>query len=297
MRSSWRPSRLERAVSKGKSLTRREFDAVIRRAAELAASEGEAGEGALTEEELFRIAGEVGLAEGHVRRALAEVRSGVEAGGTVDRLFGPSHVRAARVVPGASAELAAKLDEFLVGTQLLQAVRRTPTLLQYRPALDWASQLARSASASSRKYYIASSGSVEVQLEPAGPERTSVVLLLDPGIRAGHVAGATLGGAAAGSVVGGLAAFGLSTVAPLALGVGAGLLVGGGVWSAIALATRASYRRRISEVQNEVEGVLDALESGASLEPPPPAWRRWVKRHFHGMVRDFNWGGGPEERT
>jgi hypothetical protein len=281
-------------MSKGKSLTRREFDAVIRRAAELASSEGEAGEGALTEEELFRIASEVGLAEGHVRRALAEVRSGVEAAGPMDRLFGPSHVRASRVVPGVPSELAAKIDDFLVGTQLLQAVRRTPNLLQYRPAVDWVSQLARSASASSRKYYIASSGSVEVQLDPVGAGRTSVTFLIDPGIRAGHVAGATVGGAVAGSVVGGLAAFGISTFAPLALALGVGLVIAGGGWSAIAIGTRASYRRRLSDVQNEVEGVLDALESGASLEPPPPAWRRWVKRHFHGMARDFHWGSGPK---
>ena len=60
----------------GRSLTREEFDAVIRRAAELAASDPDAGEGRLSEVELYRIAGEVGLSEGHVRTALAEVRSG-----------------------------------------------------------------------------------------------------------------------------------------------------------------------------------------------------------------------------
>ena len=47
----------------GGSLTREEFDAVIRRAAELAASDPDAGEGQLSEVELYRIAGEVGLSE------------------------------------------------------------------------------------------------------------------------------------------------------------------------------------------------------------------------------------------
>jgi hypothetical protein len=41
------------------------------------------------------------------------------------------------------------------------------------------------------------------------------------------------------------------------------------------------------DVRTEIEGVLDTLERGASLEPPPPSWRRWVKRHFHGVARDL----------
>ena len=53
----------------------------------------------------------------------------------------------------------------------------------------------------------------------------------------------------------------------------------------------------MAEVRSEVEGVLDALETGASLEPPPPSWRRWVKRYFHGMAKDFEWEGrGRGER-
>jgi hypothetical protein len=283
-------------VNSDKSLTRREFDAVIRRAAELASIEAESGEGSLTQEEVVRIAGEVGLSEGHVRRALSEVRSGVEAGGTIDRVFGPAQAHAARVVPGSPAELSAKIDEFLVGTQLLQTVRRGPTFLQYRPADDWASQLARSTGLRSRKYYIASSGSVEVQLEPVGADSTSVTFQLEPGIRAEHVAGALVGGGAGGAVAGGLTAFGLSTFAPLALALGVGAMLGAGVWSGIALATRHAYRRRLGEVQAEAEGVLDALESGASLEPPPPAWRRWVKRHLHGMARDLDWDAGPKRK-
>ena len=29
------------------------------------------------------------------------------------------------------------------------------------------------------------------------------------------------------------------------------------------------------------------IERGDPLEPPPPSWRRWVKRQFHGVARDF----------
>jgi hypothetical protein len=278
-------------VDKGRSLTRREFDAVIRRAAELASSDSEAGEGALTEDEVYRIAGEVGLTEQHVRRALAEVRSGGQ-GSVLDRIFGPSHVRAARVVPQAPEQLADNLDEFLAGTQLLQRVRRTPGMLQYRPAVDWASQLARAASFSSRKYYIASARSVEVQLDRIEHGRTHVEILVESGTRGDDAAGAIFGGGAAGLVAGGLVGWGVAAVAPLALGIAAGAVLGVGVWSGITYAIGLAHKRKLAEVQSEVEGVLDALETGGSLEPPPPSWRRWVKRYFHGMAKDFNWEGG-----
>lgn len=271
----------------GHSLTRREFDAVIRRAAELAASDPDGSEGALTEGELLRIAGEVGLSEIHVRRALADVRSGVENGGVVDRVFGPSSVRASRVVPGSPGEISDRVDEFLVASQLLQPVRRGSSVLQYRPALDWASQLARAASFSSRKYYIASAKSVEVRLEPVDDERTLVEFLVDPGTRRDDLAGAVVGGGVGGGGAGALAALGLATVTPVGIAVGLGVVVGAGVWSGIAYAMGQSHKRKLREVRTEVEGVLDALETGLSLEPPPASWRRWVKRHFHGMARDL----------
>lgn len=277
-------------MAKGRSLTRREFDAVIRRAAELA-SDPEGAEGALTEDELFRIAGEVGLAERDVRRALAEVRSGVDEGGVLDRVFGPSHVRAVRVVPKTPDELAESLDDFLAGTQLLQRVRRTPTMLQYRPAVDWASQLARAASFSSRKYYIASARSVEVQIDAVEDGRTHVEIMVDPGTRGDDAAGAFFGGGMAGIAVGGLTGWGVAVIAPLAVAIGAGTLVGVGVVGGITYAVGVSHKRKVAEVRSEAEGVLDALETGASLEPPPPSWRRWVKRYFHGMAKDFNWDG------
>jgi hypothetical protein len=277
---------------KGRSLTRGEFDAVIRRAAELASSDPDASEGALTEAELFRIAGEVGLSEGQVRLALAEVRSGVGihaegGGGFLDRVFGPAHVRASRVVPGTPEKLAQSIDEFLVSTQLLQRVRRSTTMLHYRPAADWASQVARAASLSSRKYYIASARSVEVQLDAVDADRTMVAFMIDPGTRGNDVGGAVFGGAMASAVAGGAATFGLTLVAPFALAVSLGVVAGGGVWSAIFFGTGTAHRRKVDDVRSEVEGVLDSLEAGTSLEPPPPAWRKWVKRHFHGVARDI----------
>ena len=136
----------------GRSLTRKEFDEVIRRAAEIAASEPEGGDSGLTESDLFRIAGEVGLDERHVQKALVQVRTSPPTGkGAVAALYGPNFVVASRVVPGSREELAKKIDEFMVAGQLLQAVRKSSSVLLYRPAVDWASQIARAASSTSRK--------------------------------------------------------------------------------------------------------------------------------------------------
>ncbi len=277
----------------GRSLTRHEFDAVIRRAAELAGSDPESSEGSLSEAELYRIAGEVGLPEGHVRRALTEVRAGAVGGNALDRFFGPGLVRAARVVPGSPEKLGGEVDEFLVATQLLQPVRRAETLLQYRPAVDWTSQLARAASFSSRKYYIAAAKSVEVRLERVDEERTFVEFLVDPGTRSEQIWGAALGGGASGVASGVALGAILTANVALAVGIGAGVLVGGGVWSGVATLMARQHRAKLVDVQDEVEGILDALERGVSLEPPPASWRRWVKRHFHGVARDLR--GQDEE--
>jgi len=79
-------------------LTRAEFDEVIRRATELASREPD-DEGELEETELYRIAGEVGLPQEHVRTALREIRGRPRMdrmpteGGVLDRIVGPAVVR------------------------------------------------------------------------------------------------------------------------------------------------------------------------------------------------------------
>lgn len=270
-----------------RSLTRREFDEVIRRATELAAHEGESGD--LSEDELFRIARDVGLPERHVRAALTELRAGgIVVGGTriLDRVFGPETVRGVRVVPGSPSELAHAIDEFLVAGHLLQSVRRSDRLLQYRPAVDWISQVARAASSTSKRYYVASARSVEVHLEPVADEGGTVVEFeVDPGTRGDSVGGSLLasllGGGGAGVGVG----FLVASTLPAGLAVALGAVVAGACAAAITWAVGRHHQKKLAEVRSEVEGVLDRLEAGEGLEPPPPSWRRWVKRHFHGARR------------
>jgi len=274
-------------MDQGRSLTRKEFDEVIRRAAEIAASEPEGGDISLTEGELFRIAREVGLDERHVRKALTQVRSAPPTDkGLLSSLYGPTFVVASRIVPGAPGELVQTLDDFLVAGRLLQNVRRSERLLQYRPAVDWASQVARAASSTSKKYYVASAKRVEIRLEAVDDVRTMVQIEVEPGTRDDYVAGGLIGGAAGGIGIGTGLGWTLATVAPVALGVAVGIGLGSLILGGISWGTGVRHKKRLLEVRAELEGILDRLESGDSLEPPPPSWRRWVRRHFHGVARD-----------
>jgi hypothetical protein len=82
-------------------------------------------------------------------------------------------------------------------------------------------------------------------------------------------------------------AFLVAAAAPLALGVAAGIGVGSAVCGGICWVTGYYHKRRLLEVRAEIEGILDRLESGENLEPPPSSWRRWVRRHFHGVAKDL----------
>jgi hypothetical protein len=147
--------------------------------------------------------------------------------------------------------------------------------------------VARLASATSRRYYVASAKSVEVRLEEVESGRTLVEFRVDPGTRGEAVGGAFFGGGMAGAAGGIAAGIALATVAPLALAAAAGAAVGGGATSGIVWAVGKSHRRKRRDVHAEVEGILDHLEVEEPLEPPPPSWQQWVRRQFHGARKMF----------
>lgn len=281
--------------SGGGRLTRRDFDEVMQRAAELAGADrgADGAEPVFSDAEVVRIGAEAGLAEQHVRRALADFRAsqGRRRRGGVGAILGPGTIRTSRAVARSRRRIAGELDEFMVAGQLLQPVRRKDDLLQYRPAIDWASRVARAASATSGQHYVASARLVEVRLaetqdSEAGEPATLVEFYVDPGIIANYQGGAVFGGGVAGAAAGAGVGFAAFALFPLAVAVAAGAVAGVATALAVAALVAKGFRNRLDDVESEVEGILDGLEGGPGLEPPPPAWRRWVRRHFHGVARE-----------
>lgn len=273
----------------------------MRRAAELAASETEGDVQEVSEEEVFRIAREVGLDAHHVRSALGEVRSSAitlsddgSASTWFDRVYGPAIVRTSRVVNGIPPKLADTLDEYMVAGRLLQRVRRGPVVLQYRPSVDWMSQIARAASGTARKYYLAASKSVEIHLHQVDGSRTHVEFIVDPGIQSDYAGGGIAISIFSGIAVGALAAAASATVLPIVAAVAVGGLAASGLVVGVTRVTRQLYRKKWSEVLAEVEGALDQLEMGVPMEPPPSSWRKWVERQFHGARRLLEQGGDTD---
>ena len=265
---------------KGTNLTRREFEAVIKRASELSTSDPDHGEGALDERELFRIAREVGLPDVHVRRALTELRGTDDPQGVIARWFRSVTVRVSRVVPGDRERLRVIMDEFLVAGHLLQPVRQGSDVLLYRPAVDWISHFARAGASMSQSVYWASAKQIEVRIRTVDDDTTLVEMSVDPGIRADYTSGAGIGGLGAGAGVSfGVAAFLGSVLAvPTAGAWSLAIVVGGAVALGVVRITGHYSRKRRAEVLQELEGILDRLERGEDLSPPPASWRRWVTR-------------------
>jgi hypothetical protein len=153
--------------------------------------------------------------------------------------------------------------------------------------VDWASQIARAASSTSKKYYVASAKRVEVRLEEVDEGHTLVEIEVDPGTRDDYAIGGIMGGLAGGGALGAGVGLAIAAAGPAALGVALGVLVGSGFLGGLCRVTGYYHKRRLLEVRAEAEGILDRLEAGETLEPPPPSWRRWVRRHFHGVARDL----------
>ncbi len=282
--------------SSSKGVTRKDFEEVIRRATELAQDEGATAGTDISEAELFRIAAEVGLSGDHVRRALVEVRQAPPVPTGVRALWSDAWITASRVVPGSKDAVATSLDEFLVSSRLLQQVRQGPEHLVYWPSEDWASQIARVASSTGRKYYIASAKRVEVILKPATEGSTWVELRVDPGMRNDSLAGALIGGGVTGAGAGVAVAVLVASAAPLVAGVAAGVALGGAVFGGISSLVARGYRNQVERVKLEMEGVLDQLERGEIPEPPPSSWRRWVSRNFRGIAREISRETGSSQR-
>lgn len=257
-------------------LTRKEFDEVIRRATEFSTDDPDAGESRLDENDLFRIAEEVGLSETHTKRALAEMRAEQLARQQGAGFFDGAIVQASRTVPGDSKEIAKAVDDFLIKSSLLRAVRTAASLRTYKKANDTFSDLRRSFK---QKNCVTRAKAVEVQFDQVSDSSTHVRLSMDfADHRLEYV---VLAWIAALGVGGGLCAGGAMVATtfglPLLAGGGLGAVVGAAASWASVFGTRQAWRRKRHEIDQEMEGILDKLEVSEPLEPAQPGWRRWIR--------------------
>lgn len=271
-------------------ITRRDLEAVIRRAAELCAADADAAD-AISEAELLRIASEIGLPARHVRQALLELPLEPAEPSLLDRFVGPALVGAVRIVP-CEADLARlRLEDYLTTREFLQPTRRQAGRASYVPADDAVSKLSRIFSRPSGRYHLAHARRVLVAVQLLEPGWAHVRLDLDlADRRRGSVAGGAVAGGLFGALLGaGLAATGAATGGLFdPVGIGAAMstfaaTMMAGVGGGLAIA-RASFRRRLAGARLEVEGLLDRLERGERLEPPPAPWRRRLQARLSGQL-------------
>ncbi len=255
-------------------LSRQDLEIVIRRAAELEADyPGDALD--LTEDDVIRIAGEVGLSEDSVRRALAEhyVAVNTEAllveRGWASRLCGAALVSASRRVPGPADEALSSLEGHFRANESLRLVRRLKTGSLWEPESGVVASLVRSVDIFGRGYQLAKRArAVEMRVVPMGEEECQVTLVADLGNeRAGWFWG--LGVAAGG---GSAVSAGVGLVGVAELPVAAVLAAPALLFVAMGLA-RTGYSRSVEKLRLIMDGILDRVEHGEPLEAPRPSWR------------------------
>ena len=282
----------ERMSGKG-TLSRRDFDEVMRRASELARG-GAGGIGGGVHggrARPHRAGGRPGRSS-RCAGALREFRSG---GGRLVRgrpgmgaLLESGEVRASRTVARpARAHPATSWTTSWWAGNCCSGSGNGMTFFSTAPRSTGRRAWRGPRSSTSRQHYVAASRQVEVRLEDLGAGSTQVEIVVDPGMAGNYRTGALLGGGMAGAAAGLGVGAGLALMASVSVAALGGVAAGLALAALVARLVARGFQRRLGEVHLEVEGILDGLEDDGGLEPPPPAWRRWVRRHFHGVAREM----------
>lgn len=268
------------------ALTRRTLEAVIARAVELSSTEADAHY-ELSEEELVRIAGELGLSPRHVRQALYE-RPVDEAPPTfLDRNFSAANVVVVRPVPCEQRVALARLEDYLVTREYLQIRRRQQVNVLFEPAEDAFSSIARAFSRPRGRFHLARTERAYLSVRSLEPGWCHVRLeLAYPEQRKRTVFGALAVGGAVGLAVGPVTGYQiavlLDALGPFgtALGVAAGAATAGGAISLTWALFKAQFRKWLKRSSDEAEALLDRLEHGEELRPPASPWLRRLQQRL-----------------
>lgn len=274
-------------MSERPPISRRDLPAVVKRASELASVSDDADE-QISQEEVVRIAAELGLEERHVRQALFEgVREEGEPG-FLDRHMDVPRIMATRAVPLPEDRARRALEDYFVTHEYLQIVRRQESSTTFEPAGDAVSKISRAFQRSSRHQLAAAHGvEIAVQKLETGWSHVRVRAVYEDDRSArmvqGGITGVLLGlpiGAVTTVLVGGIMGNLLIPEAGIAVGGIAGIGAFGAVLTGSLASVRRQWRRWRQRTQDQAEAVLDRLEKGDELRPPPAPWVRKLQMKF-----------------
>jgi hypothetical protein len=269
-------------VPPGQRLDRGAMERVILRAAQLQAGGHDLDDG-LTEEDLLRLGGEVGIPAAYLRQALLEERTRTAVPGergVAGWLAGPRWLVAERTIPGSADDVRKTLEHWMATGELLAVKRRFPDQVAWEPQKGaWAS-IRRSFRAGGRDYRLAEAREVVGQVTEVAPGRSHVRLMADLGnTRREYLAGAGALAVAGGAATGVLLLLGFAEIVAV-LPAPAAVLGGAAV--------ARSRVNSLDRFQTGLEQVLDRLEHGeirvpgkSSGDDNPLAWiAREIRRQL-----------------
>ncbi len=263
-------------------ITQEQLERVIRRASDLQFRGAATGESQLDSAEVVRIGSEVGIEPRYVRQALAEVQAEAlvpdlpAAGGLGHRLAGSGTVRASRVVPGSPEAIERNLSEYLKERELLRPVRTRSGRSLWEPAGGLVSSMRRAMDVGGHGYVLAKARRLQVSVEALEEGFSLVTLTADLSNLRNE--------AAIGGLVGlGLAGVGTATALIVltggaALGIVGGVALFTGGLTAGTAAARAEVRKKRRRMELVLQGLLDRLERGETLDPDGEPWHQRLLR-------------------
>ena len=259
-------------VPRSAEVSRDDLERVIRRAVELQFEEGaeRTGSERLDEGEVLRIAGEVGIEERFVHRALGELRADRLLPAPPDdqsplvRFFGGATAQTARVVPGTVESIEAEIGEYLRTRETLSPVRSRRGQSVWEPHPGVMAHIARSLRVKGYRYELSRVTSLHVAISPM--EDGFVLVTLAADLRktrtenaAGWGIGFGAGGAVAGAALGVVGTLFLSIPAVVAAPVFVIPATAAGVFLGLRLG-RGPFRTIVERARQAAEGILDELE-------------------------------------
>jgi len=241
-----------------RTIDRAALERIIQRAAELQAGELDTGEG-LSEQEVLKLGGEVGIPGRFLRQALYEEtsRGGVErAQGALARWAGPRMVGASRVVPGTKAMLEQAIEQWMTDAETMTVKRRLPDRTLWEGQKGFHAQMKRGFGVGGKSYHIARTVEVSVSVTPLEEGYCHVALLAD----VSNTRHNALSGATAVAVTGVLFSSVLLALVPVAMP--AFLIIPGAIGVGVGAGIPKVHRRAAERVQLALEQILDGLERG-----------------------------------